>query len=67
MGDIIHTRYDVINTLDVMSCPYGCDVRNYSCDGMPTECDVIHIVCNVIQSACNTINTLGLMTQIEWR
>ena len=49
MGDIIYIGYDVLNTLDMMSYLYGCDVRKCSCDVMHSECDVIHRVCNVIQ------------------
>ena len=49
MGDTIYIGYDVINTRDVISYLYGCDVIKCSCDVMHTECDVIHIVCNVIQ------------------
>ena len=49
MGAIIYIGYDVINTLDVMSYLYGCNVITCSCDVMHTECGVIHIVCNVIQ------------------
>ena len=52
MGDIIYIGYDVINTLDVMSYFYGCDVIKCSCDVMHTECHVIDIVCNVIQRVC---------------
>ena len=48
MGDIIYIGYDVINTLDVRSYLYGCDVIKCSCDVMHTECDVMHIVFNVI-------------------
>ena len=66
MGDIIYIGYDVINTLDVMSYQYRCDVIKCSCDVTHTECDVIHIECNVIDSGCNTIDTLGLMPQIQW-
>ena len=52
MGAIIYIGYDVINTLDVMSYLYGCDVIKCSCDVMHTECDDIHIVCNAIQRVC---------------
>ena len=59
MGDIIYIGYDVINTLDVRSYLYGCDVIKCSRDVMHTECDVIHIVCNVIQR-------LGVIQLIHW-
>ena len=59
MISIIYIGYDVINTLDVMSYLYGCDVTKCSCDVMHTECDVIHIVCNVIQR-------VGVIQLIHW-
>ena len=59
MGAIIYIGYDVINTLDVMSYLYGCDVIKCSCDVMHTERDVIHIVCNFIQR-------VGVIQLIHW-
>ena len=61
MGDIIYIGYDVINILDVMSYLYGCDGIKCSCDVMHTECDVIHK-----ESGCNTIDTLCMITHIQW-
>ena len=59
MGDIIYIGYDVINTLDVMSCLYWCVGKKCSCDAMHAEYDVIHIVCNVIQR-------VGVIQLIHW-